>query len=123
MPIKVIVTRNFDHMSEAAAGIVGDEIRKTLHEKKECVLGLTAGNSPTGMYKHLARMANGERKTRSVAESLLGDPDCTVPISCGQTYAKRGGSLIYVIDRIAAQTLLENRNLLRRKGIVIDMRA
>jgi hypothetical protein len=28
-----------------------------------------------------------------------------------------------VIDRIAAQTLLENRNLLRRKGIVIDMRA
>ena len=49
MPIKVIVTRSFEHMSETAAGIAADGIRKTLREKKECVLGLATGNSPTGM--------------------------------------------------------------------------
>ncbi|MBY9011953.1 MAG: 6-phosphogluconolactonase [Candidatus Lokiarchaeota archaeon] len=58
MTISVIITRDFDHMSEVVAEIVKETIIKTLEEKKEFIFGLATGNSPTGMYKHLARMAN-----------------------------------------------------------------
>ncbi|MDI9613229.1 MAG: 6-phosphogluconolactonase [Acidobacteriota bacterium] len=58
MPFKVIVTRDFDHMSEVAAGLVVDDIRRTLASRPSYVLGLATGNSPTGLYKHLAREAN-----------------------------------------------------------------
>ncbi len=58
MPIKVIITKDFEHMSEIAAGIVKEIIIQTLKNQKECVLGLATGNSPTGLYKHLAKMAN-----------------------------------------------------------------
>ncbi len=58
MTISVIITKDFDHMSEVAAEIVKDVIIQTLGEKKEFIFGLATGNSPTGMYKQLARMAN-----------------------------------------------------------------
>lgn len=58
MPIKVIITQNFNHMSEVAAGIVKDKITFGLNKKKEFVLGLATGNSPTGLYKHLAKSFN-----------------------------------------------------------------
>lgn len=58
MTISVIITRDFDHMSEVVAEIVKETIIQTLEEKKEFIFGLATGNSPTGMYKHLARMAN-----------------------------------------------------------------
>ena len=58
MTIKVIITKDFNHMSEIAAGVVKDIIIQTLKEKEEFVFGLATGNSPTGMYKNLAKMAN-----------------------------------------------------------------
>ena len=58
MTIKVIITKDFNHMSEIAAGLVKDIIIQTLKEKEEFVFGLATGNSPTGMYKNLAKMAN-----------------------------------------------------------------
>ena len=58
MPIQVLITKDFDHMSEVAAKIIKEKIVQGLKEKKEFVLGLATGNSPTGVYKHLARMAN-----------------------------------------------------------------
>jgi len=58
MTIKVIITRDFDHLSEVAAEIVKKIIIQTLEAKKEFIFGLATGSSPTGMYKHLARMAN-----------------------------------------------------------------
>jgi glucosamine-6-phosphate deaminase len=58
MTIRIIITRDFDQMSEVVAEIVKETIIQTLEEKKEFILGLATGNSPTGMYKHLARMAN-----------------------------------------------------------------
>jgi glucosamine-6-phosphate deaminase len=58
MPFKVIVTRDFDHMSEVAAQIVVNDIKTTLEKKDTCVLGLATGNTPTGLYKYLARAAN-----------------------------------------------------------------
>lgn len=61
MAITVFVTNDFDHMSEIAAGIVIREINATLREKREAVLGLATGNTPTGLYKHLAEAANRGR--------------------------------------------------------------
>ncbi len=58
MPIEIVVTRDFDHLSEVAAELVQHQIREVLRRKPECVLGLATGNSPTGLYKHLAKAAN-----------------------------------------------------------------
>jgi glucosamine-6-phosphate deaminase len=58
MSIKVIVTRDFDHMSELAAAVVIEDMQKNLSKKSSYVLGLATGNSPTGLYKHLAKAAN-----------------------------------------------------------------
>ena len=58
MPIKVIITNDFDHLSRVAADIVKKKIIELSKKKKEIVLGLATGNSPTRMYKHLAQAAN-----------------------------------------------------------------
>jgi len=58
MPFKVIVARDFDHMSKVAAHIVVDDIKKTVNTKDAYVLGLATGNTPTGLYKYLAKAAN-----------------------------------------------------------------
>jgi glucosamine-6-phosphate deaminase len=58
MSLKVIIAKDFDHMSEVAAGLVIENIRQVLDEKDSFTLGLATGNSPTGLYKHLARAAN-----------------------------------------------------------------
>lgn len=58
MGISVFVTEDFNHMSEVAADIVVKRIMDILRNKNEVVLGLATGNTPTGLYKHLARAAN-----------------------------------------------------------------
>jgi len=47
-------------MSEVAADIVKNKLIELSKAKKEIVLGLATGNSPTGMYKHLAQVANDD---------------------------------------------------------------
>jgi glucosamine-6-phosphate deaminase len=64
-------------------------------------------------------LANGARKTESVTRSLLGDITTEIPISYGQQYAKQGGELIYVLDKIAAVGLLANPKELKNRGIVL----
>lgn len=71
--------------------------------------------------KSVVLIACGERKTVPVAESLLGNPSPAVPISYGQIYAKNGGNLIYVLDRVAAKGLIENTDALKSHGITIEM--
>jgi len=44
-------------MSKVAADIVRKDIIQTLRKKKEYVLGLATGSSPTGMYKRLVKAA------------------------------------------------------------------
>lgn len=61
MPFKIIVTRDFDHMSRTAAQIVEDDIRSKQAERNGYILGLATGNSPTGLYKHLAQAFNERR--------------------------------------------------------------
>jgi glucosamine-6-phosphate deaminase len=66
-------------------------------------------------------LANGERKVGPVAESLLGAVTPDVPISYGQVYAKRGGNLVYVLDKIAARELLTRKDVLKEKKIEIKV--
>jgi glucosamine-6-phosphate deaminase len=58
MCITVFVTSDFEHMSKIAADIVIKNIVETHRKKNEAVLGLATGNSPTGLYKYLAKAAN-----------------------------------------------------------------
>ena len=69
--------------------------------------------------KTVVLVANGARKTESVTRSLLGDVTPEIPISYGQQYAKQGGELIYVIDRVAAEGILANPRELSDRGIVL----
>lgn len=59
MPFKVIITRDFEHMSAVGADIVTGSIRQVLDRQDRFILGLATGNTPTGLYKHLAKAANG----------------------------------------------------------------
>ena len=58
MSCKVIITRDFDHVSEVAARYIAGDIRRVLAERKEYVIGLATGMSPSGLYKDLAKTAN-----------------------------------------------------------------
>ncbi|MDY0187226.1 MAG: 6-phosphogluconolactonase [Syntrophus sp. (in: bacteria)] len=74
MPIEVFITNDFEHMSQVAAGLVKKIILDVSEKKKEIVLGLATGNSPTGMYKHLARAANvGEFDSRRIRSFNLDE--------------------------------------------------
>jgi glucosamine-6-phosphate deaminase len=68
-------------------------------------------------------LANGGRKTGPVAESVLGEVTCDVPISYGQKYAARGGNLIYVLDEAAAAEVFAHRAEAEAKGCeIVDLR-
>ena len=72
--------------------------------------------------KTVLLLANGERKTKSVTESLLNGPTPDVPISYGQIYSGKAGNLIYILDKIAGRELLANKKKLEQKGIEIEIR-
>ncbi|NVM57150.1 MAG: 6-phosphogluconolactonase [Desulfobacterales bacterium] len=79
MPIKVVVTRDFEHMSEVAAVTVKKHIIETFGRKKEFVLGLATGSSPTGLYKRLARAANAGKFDSSRIRSFNLDEYVGLP--------------------------------------------
>lgn len=61
MPFRILITRDFAQMSQAAADIVEADIKEKQAAKTEYVLGLATGNSPTGLYENLARAFNEGR--------------------------------------------------------------
>jgi glucosamine-6-phosphate deaminase len=58
MSFKVIITKDFDQMSEVAAEIVIKDIAGRTTGDSGYNLGLATGNTPTGLYKHLAKAAH-----------------------------------------------------------------
>ena len=68
------MTDDFDHMSRIAADIVVKKIVEMHRKKKEAVLGLATGSSPTGLYKHLAKAANSERPRSAPLLPVLREP-------------------------------------------------
>lgn len=79
---------------------------------------ITMGAELVYQARTVLLLANGERKTASVAQSLLDEVTSEIPISYGQKYAEKG-NLIYVIDRIAAKELLAHQKELKNKGVVL----
>lgn len=68
-------------------------------------------------------LANGERKTGPVTESVLGEITCDVPISYGQKHLAAGGDLYYVLDAAAAAGLLSKKAQAEAKGCeFVDLR-
>ncbi|MBN2515863.1 MAG: 6-phosphogluconolactonase [Deltaproteobacteria bacterium] len=61
MSFKVLITRDFEQMSAVGADIVIEDVVSTLDRRDNYVMGLATGNSPTGLYKLLAKAA-GEGK-------------------------------------------------------------
>ncbi len=95
MPLKVIVTRNFKHMSEVAAETVKKNIVQTLRKQKQFVLGLATGSSPTGLYKHLARAANANEFDSSRIRSFNLDEYVGLPGENAQQRAIHPESYCY----------------------------
>ncbi len=79
MSYRVIIARDFDHMSEIASNTLIDDIGETLSRKGGYVLGLATGNTPTGLYKHLAKAANGGRFDSSGIRSFNLDEYVGLP--------------------------------------------
>ena len=52
--MKVIITKNYDEMSEKGANLIVD----TISAKPGCVLGLATGSTPIGMYQKLVNYYN-----------------------------------------------------------------
>ena len=110
MPIRVIVTRDFDHMSEVAATIVKKDIVQALLKKKEYVLGLATGNSPTGLYRNLAKAANAGQFDSSRIRSFNLDEYVGLPGPNAQQRLLHPESYCYFM-------IQEFFGLLRRKFI------
>jgi len=85
MPLKIIITKDFNQLSKEAAKIVINDIKK--HQEsfdKDYILGLATGNSPTGLYKELSRLANSNEfdASRIVSFNLdeyIGLPGDRIP--------------------------------------------
>lgn len=70
--------------------------------------------------RNVLLLANGERKVESITRSLLDEVNPDVPISYGQRFANGDQNLIYVLDRIAARELLEQKDALAKKNIAVE---
>ena len=81
MPCKVIITRDFDHLSEVAARFIQERIKQHLAQHGQFNLGLATGSSPTGVYKHLAKTFNrGELDaTQCAASTWMNTSACPAP--------------------------------------------
>jgi len=61
MAFTIYVTSDWDQMSQVAAELIESDMRQKQLAKGEYLLGLATGNSPTGIYKHLAKAFNAGR--------------------------------------------------------------
>ncbi|NLX18608.1 MAG: 6-phosphogluconolactonase [Desulfobulbus sp.] len=61
MSLTIYITKDFDQMSHVAAQITEAKIKHIQASAQTVNLGLATGNSPTGLYKHLAKAFNSKR--------------------------------------------------------------
>jgi len=84
-------------MSEVAAMLVAETIQRVLAQKSSCTLGLAAGHSPTGLYKHLAKAANAATFDASRITSFNLDEYIGLPGENAQQRALHPESFSYFI--------------------------
>jgi len=78
----VLVTKDYDEMSKEAAKRVAAMVRK----KPDCVLGLTTGSTPIGLYKELVRMHKEEGLDFSKVTTFNLDEYVGLPPEHNQSY-------------------------------------
>ncbi|MEA2101470.1 MAG: 6-phosphogluconolactonase [Thermodesulfobacteriota bacterium] len=99
MAFKVIICKDFDHMSEVAGSIAVGNIKETISKKGGFVLGLATGNSPTGLYKHLAKSANAGEFDPAKIKSFNLDEYIGLPGENAQQRALHPESYSYFMIR------------------------
>jgi glucosamine-6-phosphate deaminase len=95
MACKVIITRDFDHVSQVAAEIVGEDIARVTTDRGAYVLGLATGSSPTGLYKLLAKAFNEGRLDPGAVTSFNLDEYVGLPGENAQARALHPESYSY----------------------------
>lgn len=78
----VIVKSNYDKLSEEAAKVVADRLKK----KPNLVLGLATGSTPLGLYKELIRLHKYEGLDFSKVTTFNLDEYVGLPPSHDQSY-------------------------------------
>lgn len=99
MAFKVLITRDFDHLSELAAAIIVADIKDKLQKKENYVIGLATGNTPTGLYKHLAKAANADEFNPAMITSFNLDEYIGLPGENSQQRALHPESYSYFMVR------------------------
>jgi len=78
----VIIKKNYDKLSQEAAKVVADRLKK----KPNLVLGLATGSTPLGLYKELIRMHKYEGLDFSKVTTFNLDEYIGIPPSHDQSY-------------------------------------
>jgi len=82
MPIKVLITKNYDELSKKAAEIIAGAIRN----KPDLTLGLATGETPVGCYRELIRMHKEEGLDFSEVVTFNLDEYVGLPPTHPQSY-------------------------------------
>jgi glucosamine-6-phosphate deaminase len=130
MPFKLIVAKDFDHMSELAAQILVKDIKNTLNKKDTYVLGLATGNTPTGLYKRFAGAANAGEFDCSKIQSFNLDEHIGLPGENAQQRALHPESysffmvqeLFGLLEKNSRKRMYPGAHSLIRKGLWLSLR-
>ena len=95
MSFTIYITKNWDQLSQVAAELVAKDIREKQSLKDKYVLGLATGNSPTGLYKHLAKKFNSGEIDSSKVQSFNLDEYVGLPGENAQQRALHRESYSY----------------------------
>ncbi len=80
--MNIIVTKNYDEMSQKAADIIADIIKTS----PSCVLGLATGDTPIGMYENLVAKYNAHEIDFSSVRSVNLDEYYPISPDNDQSY-------------------------------------
>lgn len=131
MSATVFVTNDFVHMSEVAADIAKNHIIRIQKEKGEVVVGLATGNSPTGLYKHLARAANAGEFDSARIRSFNLDEYVGLPGENAQQRVMHRESYCYfmiqeffsLLQKKFNETTLPYGSLIEQKQLIKELKA
>ncbi|MBN1773812.1 MAG: 6-phosphogluconolactonase, partial [Deltaproteobacteria bacterium] len=91
--------RDFEQLSRVGAELVIERARRVMRRKRELVLGLATGNSPTGLYRHLVRAANAGEVDSGRIRSFNLDEYVGLPGENAQQRAMHAESYTYFMIR------------------------
>ncbi|MFW9998729.1 MAG: 6-phosphogluconolactonase [Candidatus Hodarchaeota archaeon] len=117
-------------MSEVAAEIVIESIINGLNEQEEFVLGLATGNSPTGLYKHLAKSFNSGKIDSTKIRSFNLDEYIGLPGENPQQRMLHPESYCYfmiqeffgLLDKKFIETSVPYGNLIDQKKLINELK-